>query len=157
MRIDFCKAVVRDATALAKKERDLIGFVLMGNANCTQAQWATAMWEVDHRLWQEKACVQKVVNEKPGDISIAIGSNLTFYENICKIKGREAQHDPMYFHLAWKGWEQRVLQSKLSNEVEMQISKRPRLTLDPIQQDAVPYEDAWTTDDEGGAAEHDEK
>ena len=34
-----------------------------------------------------------------------------------------------------------MLQSKLSNEVEMQISKRPRLTMDPTLQDAVPYED----------------
>ena len=103
--------------------------------------------------------MQKGVRKKNGDISIAMGSNVTFYENTCNIKGREGAHDPMYFHCTWKGWtkEQRVLQSKLSNEVEMQISKRPRLTLDPIQQDAVPYEDAWTTDDEGGAAEHDEK
>ena len=107
------------------------------------------------RSLHAKRCQQK----KNGDISIAMGSNVTFYENTCNIKGREGGHDPMYFHIAWKGWtkEQRVLQSKLSNEVEMQISKRPRLTLDPIQQDAVPYEDAWTTDDEGGAAEHDEK
>ena len=103
--------------------------------------------------------MQKGVNKKNGDISITMGSNVTFYENTCNIKGREGAHDPMYFHCTWKGWtkEQRVLQSKLSNEVEMQISKRPRLTLDPIQQDAVPYEDPWTTDDEGGAAEHDEK
>ena len=61
-----------------------------------------------------------------------MGSNLTFYENTCKIRGREAQHDPMYFHCRRKGWtqEQRVLQSSFSNQVEMQISKHPRLMKD---------------------------
>ena len=69
MRSNFCKAVVRDATALAKKEPELIGFVLMGDANCTHAQWSSAVWEADHKLWQRRAWVQKVVNKKDGDIS----------------------------------------------------------------------------------------
>ena len=69
---NFCKAVVRDATALAKKEPNLIGFVLMGNTNCTHAQWSTAIWEVGMQLWQEGDCMQKGVNKKPGDISVAI-------------------------------------------------------------------------------------
>ena len=76
--------------------------------------------------------MQKGVNKKDVDISIAMGSSLMFYENICKIKAPEAQHDPMYFHCMWKGWtlEQRVLQSSFSNQVEMQISKSPRLMKD---------------------------
>ena len=69
MRINFCKAVVRDATALAKKEPNLIGFVLMGNANCTHAQWSTAIWEVGTQLWQEGACMQKGVNKKKTETS----------------------------------------------------------------------------------------
>ena len=156
MRSNFCKAVVREATALAKKKPDLIGFVLMGDANCTHAQWSSAVWEADHKLWQRGACVQKGVNKKDGDISIAMGSNLTFYENICKIKEPEAQPDPMYFHCMWKGWtlEQRVLQSSFSNQVNIHISKRPRLMNYPIQQQAVSYEDPWESDNERGAAEH---
>ena len=38
MRSDFCKAVVRDATALAKKEPDLIGFV-RGHLDCNGKQF----------------------------------------------------------------------------------------------------------------------
>ena len=37
--------------------------------------------------------------------------------------------------------EQRVLQSSFSNQVEVQISKRPRLMKDQTQQHAVPYEE----------------
>ena len=134
MRINFCKAVARDATASAKEESNLIGFVLMGDANCTQSQWSTAMWEVGTQLWQGGFCVQKGVNKKAGDVWIAMGSNLTFYTNTCMIEGREEQHDPMYFHCMWKGWtpEQRVLQSSFSNQVNIQISKRPRLVNYPI-------------------------
>ena len=69
MRSNFCKAVVRDATASAKEESNLIGFVLMGNANCTLAHWATAIWEVDTQLWQEGACMQKGVNKKKTETS----------------------------------------------------------------------------------------
>ena len=64
MRIDVCKAVVRNAIARAAEEPNLIGFVLMGSANCTHAQWSTAIWEVGTQLWQEGACMQKGVNKK---------------------------------------------------------------------------------------------
>ena len=165
MCINFCKAIAHDATAAAKEDRNVIGFVLMGDANCTQALWSTAMWEVDRsqsgptQLWQQGASVQKGVNQKKGDLWLAMGSNLKFPQNTCRIRGREAQHDPMYFQCVWKGWtlEQRVLQSSLSNQVEMQISKRLRLSKEPIQHQAVPIEDPWTADNERGAAEHDNK
>jgi hypothetical protein len=71
----------------------------------------------------------KGVYKKPGDISIA---------------KRVTQ-------------EQRVLQSSFSNQVEVQISKRPRLMKDQTQQHAVPYEDPCAADNERGAAEHDDK
>ena len=91
-----------------------------------------------------------------------MGSNVTFNENTCNIKGREGAHDPMYFHCTWKGWtkEQCMLQSKLSNEVEMQISKRPRLMKDQTQQHAVPYEDPCVgqgEEDEDEEEEEDEE
>ena len=44
-RIAFCKAIVRDSNEFAKTEKDLIGTVLGGNANCSISQWTTAMWE----------------------------------------------------------------------------------------------------------------
>ena len=71
----------------------------------------------------------KGVYKKPGDISIA---------------KRVTQ-------------EQRVLQSSFSNQVEVQISKRPRLMKDQTQQHAVPYENPCAADNERGAAEHDDR
>ena len=50
-----------------------------------------------------------------------------------------------------------MLQSSFSNQVEVQISKRPRLMKDQTQQHAVPYEDPCAADNERGAAEHDDK
>ena len=47
MRINFCKAVARNAADFAKKETNLIGFVLIGDANCSHAHWSAALWEVD--------------------------------------------------------------------------------------------------------------
>ena len=49
-----------------------------------------------------------------------------------------------------------MLQSSFSNQVEVQISKRPRLMKDRTQQHAVPYEDPCA-DNEIGAAEHDDR
>ena len=42
MRTNFCKAITRDAIAVAKEDGDIIGFVLMGDANCTEVIWTTA-------------------------------------------------------------------------------------------------------------------
>ena len=50
-----------------------------------------------------------------------------------------------------------MLQSSFSNQVEVQISKRPRLMKDQTQQHAVPYENPCAADNERGAAEHDDK
>ena len=50
-----------------------------------------------------------------------------------------------------------MLQSSFSNQVEVQISKRPRLMKDQTQQHAVPYEDPCAADNERGAAEHDDR
>ena len=83
-----------------------------------------------------------------------MGSNLTCYENRCEIKGREDQHDPMYFHCKWKGWTrtQRVLQSSHSKEPRLQLSnvrqsssssytRRPQLAMGEVINRAVPYKD----------------
>ena len=66
MRINFCKAVVRDATALAKKEPNLIGFVLMGDANCTHTQWSSAVWELTTSYGNEEHACKKVSTKKTG-------------------------------------------------------------------------------------------
>ena len=94
--------------------------------------------------------MQKGVNQKKGDLWLAMGSNLKFPQNTCMIRGREAQHDPMYFQCVWKGWtvEQRVLQSSVSNQVEMQIGKHLRLSRELMSQQAVPMQDLWTADNE---------
>ena len=42
-RIDFCKAIVRASNEYAMTETSLIGFALLGDANCSQPQWTTAM------------------------------------------------------------------------------------------------------------------
>ena len=71
MRTNFCKAITRDATAVAKEDGDVMGFVLMGDANCTEVIWTTALWEVEGsscggplHLWIRGKCVQKGVNQK---------------------------------------------------------------------------------------------
>ena len=126
---------------LAKTNQDAIGFALGGDANCSASKWSTAVWECQSKIWKEGSCPLKGLNTKPGDVIVAMGSNLTIFENNCDTKGREDQHDPMYFHCRWKGWTepQRVLQSSGSNEVQFQIRKtRPQLALESVNH-PVPY------------------
>ena len=54
-RISFCKEILRASSTYAKTEPNLIGFVLLGDANCTNAHWSAAMWELQLKIWQDGA------------------------------------------------------------------------------------------------------
>ena len=65
-RINFCSAIVRASNDYAKTEKNLIGFVLLGDAKCSVAQWASAVWHSE--MWSEGAYVFRSGIRKDGHI-----------------------------------------------------------------------------------------
>ena len=100
-RIDFCKAILRDAIAFCNAEAKCCGFVFGGDANCSMAPWTTALLEVgEWRLTFQEPQFLHGVGRKGGDLMVAAsvcGVDMAIYENRCKVKGRERQHDCMFF------------------------------------------------------------
>ena len=62
--INFCKEIVRASSNYAKDQPDLIGFVLLGDANCTYAHWQAKMLELGVKIWHDGSCVLKGANKK---------------------------------------------------------------------------------------------
>ena len=145
-RINFCEAIVRASNDNAKTEKNLIGFVLLGDAKCSVAQWRSVVWQSE--MWLEGACVFRSGIRKDGDVIIAMGSNLMIHAS-----------SPMYFHCHWKGWTQaqRVLQSSHSNKVQLHVCRtRPQLEEGGASEHEKEAEDK-DDDEEEGASEHEER
>ena len=93
-RINFCKEIVRASSNYAKDQPDLIGFVLLGDANCTNAHWQAQMWELGVKIWQEGSCVLKGVNKKVGDIITASGQILRATRTHARSRGEKLHTTP---------------------------------------------------------------
>ena len=99
-RLMFCKHILVDANEYCKRNRECCGFVFGGDANCNIPQWTTTFDE--NREWKltfQTPHFLHGVGHKNGDLIVAAAVcdvDMVFYENRCKVKGREKQHDPMF-------------------------------------------------------------
>ena len=101
MRIALCNIIIHDAVDFCSNDPNCCGFVCGGDANCNLAPWITAFHEF--RAWaltfQEPQFLQGVRRQN-GDLVVAAGVrgfDMLIYENRCEVKGREKQHDCMFF------------------------------------------------------------
>ena len=83
-----------------------IGFVVGGDANCGIKHWNPAMHEVQG--WQDTFSPLSFMegrNRQGGDFMVAgsvRGADVIFYENTCRVQGREPlSHDPMFFKFSY--------------------------------------------------------
>ena len=106
MRKNFCRAILEDAIRHHDDNPTCCGWVFGGDANCTLAPWSAAVAEVPQiHLSFEQLSFLEGINKKNGDLIVAAGvkgGRLTILDNTCAVRGREMQHDCMYFQWCYK-------------------------------------------------------
>ena len=149
MRIIFCGYILIDAMDICSRDRNCVGFVFGGDANCGIAHWSPAMDEV--KSWKNtlsNLTYVQGIQQKPGDFIVAASvkgrGDFIVYKNTCRVKGREKTRDPMVFKLSWtRGaqFQSRVEEAANGGEpasgaTEHSVASAPAIV-------NIPWHDSW--------------
>ena len=106
MRVELCKAVIRDAVRLHAEDPARCGWVFAGDAKCSIGAWILALQMVPRwRLTFDQPSYLYGINRKPGDLMVATGvkgGGMDFLPNTCEVPAREQLHDCMILEWCYK-------------------------------------------------------
>ena len=106
-KLEFCTKIIKAALQYCADEPQCVGFVFGGDANITQSTWLILLAE--NKGWRDTFENPRFLHghrHRGGDVILAggrKGANLRVFDNNCRVKGRELQHDPMYFEWSCEG------------------------------------------------------
>ena len=109
----LCKHVLQHAIRTHNEQRDFIGFVCAGDANCSMTNWASAKYDENACLMHFEQPMFVYANDdiavgkkqcKPGDTAVVMGlKGFKASQFNLRLQSREEQHDAMIVGWTWNG------------------------------------------------------